>query len=153
MKALPAEESGGSRPRAVIYLRTATREPGGETAISRQREACERKARELGADVAGVFADQGGSGRTLDRPGLRDLLFELAWHGHIQYVIAANYDRIGRDYLDVARVTAVIERAKAQLVSAADQAQTPKDRFMIGLFTLVDEFYRAQAADTRRVKS
>ena len=60
--------------RAAIYLRVSTsaqarrnREPEGYS-IPAQREACQRKASKLDAEVVAEYVDAGESAKTADRP-------------------------------------------------------------------------------------
>lgn len=74
----PATET--ARQRAVIYLRVSTRDQatrGGETegfSIPAQRDACQRKAETLEADVIAEFVDAGESARSANRPDLKRML-------------------------------------------------------------------------------
>ncbi len=63
-----------ARGRAVVYLRVSTSRQarsGGEAegySIPAQREACRRKADDLGAEIVDEFVDAGASARSAD-PG------------------------------------------------------------------------------------
>ena len=71
----PASSSADQRlARAVIYLRVSTKEQasgdiGAEGfSIPAQREACRRKAQEIGAAVVDEYVDRGESARSAARP-------------------------------------------------------------------------------------
>jgi DNA invertase Pin-like site-specific DNA recombinase len=73
--------------RAISYLRVSTARQassGGEVegySIPAQREACRRKASELGAEVVDEYVDAGASARSADRPALQNLLDRLNEEG------------------------------------------------------------------------
>jgi len=85
---------------AVIYLRVSTAEQahGADSAegysIPAQREACARKAADLGASVVAEFADRGESAKTTARPQLQQMLTRLAEHKDVEYVIVHKVDRL-----------------------------------------------------------
>jgi len=68
---------------AAIYLRVSSlgqvrrAESAEGFSIEAQREACIRKARELGADVVAEFIDSAESAKTADRPQLKAMLARL----------------------------------------------------------------------------
>jgi site-specific DNA recombinase len=97
-----------SAPRAVAYLRTATREAGTPAKVERQLQACQSHADQLGARLTAVYTDIGVSGSRRRRPGLDRLLRELPCL-RARYVIAADGARMARDR----RVEAQIVRALA----------------------------------------
>src|ERR1051326_7983363 len=89
----PSSDSGNGRPTAIVYLRVSTARQarsGGEPegySIPAQREACVRKARDLGATVVDEYVDAGASARSADRPALQELLTRLKDKRDIRYVI------------------------------------------------------------------
>lgn len=89
-------ESATAPVSALVYLRVSTARQAtknGEAegySIPAQREACIRKARELGADVADEFVDAGASARSADRAELQRLL-ERVKVGDITYVIRTSW--------------------------------------------------------------
>src|SRR5690348_1040158 len=111
---------------AIIYLRVSTAEQahaaGAEEgySIPAQREACTRRAHELGAEVAAEFTDRGESARSAARPGLQDMLRRLADQGQVDYVIVHKVDRLARNRADDVQIQLAIERAKARLVSVME---------------------------------
>jgi len=84
---------------AVVYLRVSTKEQaqrGGEAegfSIPAQREACRRKAEQLGARVVEEFIDAGESARSADRPSLQRLL-KYVFEQAVDFVIVHKVDRL-----------------------------------------------------------
>ena len=92
----------GEQKTAVTYLRVSTARQarkGGEAegfSIPAQRQACIRKAGELGAVVIEEFVDAGASARSADRAALQDMLTRLK-QGDIDLVVIHKIDRLARD--------------------------------------------------------
>jgi site-specific DNA recombinase len=133
---------------AVIYLRVSTRRQarsGGEVegySIPAQREACRRKAEELGATVLEEYVDAGASARSADRPALQALLGRLHEKRDVGYVIIHKIDRLARNRVDDVEIGLSIHAADAVLVSATEQIDnTPQGLLMHGIMATVSEFY------------
>ena len=135
---------------ALLYLRVSTSRQarrGGEAegySIPAQREACTRKATDLGAVVGGEFVDAGASARSADRDGLQDLLARLAdtTQPPVGYVIVHKLDRLARDRADDVALLLAIRNAGAQLVSVSEQIdETPAGMLLHGIMASMAEFY------------
>ena len=138
---------------ALVYVRVSTAEQAhgaGSTegySIPAQRDACQRKATELGAEVIAVFADRGASARSADRPHLQALLAHLAQQGGIDYVIVHKIDRLARNRADDVEIQIAIERAGAQLVSVSESVdKTPSGKLVRNIMADLAEFYSANLA-------
>jgi DNA invertase Pin-like site-specific DNA recombinase len=147
MKKLSSKETQ-SPQKAVIYLRVG-RTPGWEGAIARQRQECEELARQLGARVADVYADHGGTGRFQDRPGLRKLLGDLGRDRDVSWLLVSSRDKLGRDTTDNRGVRLALEGYGVRLVSAAERvpsnAPTAADRFTAQVHSTVAELYHRRS--------
>src|SRR5438105_11457729 len=105
--------------RAVIYLRVSTLKQassGGEAegySIPAQRQACRRKAEELGAEVVDEYVDAGASARSADRPALQELLDRLRERRDVEYVICHKVDRLARNRADDVAIGLTIHKAGA----------------------------------------
>lgn len=135
---------------ALLYLRVSTARQanrGGEPegySLPAQREACARKASELGAEVVGEFVDAGASARSVDRPGLQALIERLADKSlpAVGYVIVHKLDRLARDRADDVSVLLAIRAAGAELVSVSEQIDaTPAGMLLHGIMASIAEFY------------
>ncbi len=139
--------------RAAIYLRVSTvaqatrgREPEGYS-IPAQREACQTKAAELGAEVVAEYADRGESAKTADRPKLQALLARLDERRDLDYVIVHKVDRLARNRYDDATITYALHEAGVELVSVTENIdRTPVGRFMHAIVAANAEFYSANLA-------
>ncbi len=99
--------------RAAIYIRTATQYQDG---IIAQKEACIRRAREIGATEIIEFIDEGFSGFSIDRPGLQDLRGGVA-NNTIDVVIIYNLARLARNTEDLLLLIAEFEQEGVQTLS------------------------------------
>jgi site-specific DNA recombinase len=135
---------------ALLYLRVSTSRQahrGGEAegySLPAQRDACSRKASELGAFVGGEFVDAGASARSADRDGLQALLARLADASQppIAFVIVHKLDRLARDRADDVALLLAIRNAGAQLVSVSEQIdETPAGMLLHGIMATMAEFY------------
>src|SRR4051812_6247239 len=107
--------------RAVSYLRVSTSRQADTDfdaegySIPAQREACHRKAEDLGAIVVDEYKDRGESARSADRPALNALLARLATEGDIDFVIVHKLDRLARNRADDVNLQLAIQKAGARL--------------------------------------
>ena len=73
--------------RVAIYRRVSSEEQALHGfSLEAQREACINKAKEIGATSILEFADEGETGKTLDRPGLESLR-----HSRWPYRLCGNF--------------------------------------------------------------
>ncbi len=113
--------------RAVIYLRVSSQgqvktdyDPEG-LSIPAQREACERKARELGAVIVREYVEPGVSGGSiLKRKAFRQMIAETRQREDVDYVIVWSVSRWARDQEDHWTARGLITRAGAKLISVKE---------------------------------
>lgn len=153
----PASTVGTVQKTALIYLRVSTQRQarkGGESegfSIPAQRQACIRRAGELGAVVVDEFADAGASARSANRAQLQALLARVA-AGGIDYVVVHKIDRLARDRGDDVQIMMAIRKAGATLISVTENIdETPQGKLMHGIFASMAEFYSANlGAEARK---
>jgi len=118
------------------YLRVSTEQQTQSGAgLDAQEDACRRVARTL----AGVYRDEGVSGKTglNKRPGLLAVIAELS-KGDV--LIVAKRDRLGRDPLVVAMIESAVQRKGARIVSAAGEGTDSDSPTDILMRRMVDAF-------------
>lgn len=101
--------------RALVYLRISKDRTGLEAGVSRQREDCERRARERGWTIVAEHADNdmsATSGRR--RPGFEAMLTAIS-AGDADVVIAWSLDRLQRNRRDELRLYEACKAAGASL--------------------------------------
>ena len=138
--------------RAVSYLRVSSAQQA-ETdfdqegySLPAQREACERRAKTLGAELVEEYMDRGISATTTRRPGLQAMLTRLA-EGGIDYVIVHKVDRLARNRADDVAIVMAIRQAGAQLVSTSENVdETPSGLLLHGIMSSIAEFYSKNLA-------
>lgn len=117
--------------RAVVYLRVSTArqaetdDSGEGFSIPAQRDACYRKADDLGAEVVQEYLDRGESAKTADRPALQRMLGDVAAQ-QIDYVIVHKLDRLARSRVDDVAITMALKNAGRALVSCTRTSTTPQ---------------------------
>jgi len=87
--------------RCVIYLRVSTAEQAapGHHSLDAQQILCSRYADGAGFQVVEILRDEGYSGRTVNRPGMRRLIEYTSPHPPtpIQVILVQDTSRMGRD--------------------------------------------------------
>ena len=139
--------------RAVSYLRVSSRgqldtdyDPEG-LSLPAQREAGERKARSLDAQVVREFVEKAESATTARRPALKALLDFIKTDGQIDYVIVHKVDRLARNRADDVAIAMQIRAAGAQLVSVSENIdETPSGLLLHGIMASIAEFYSRNLA-------
>jgi site-specific DNA recombinase len=135
--------------RAVIYLRVSTDQqaqtdydPEGFS-LPAQRQACHRKAEQLGAEVVQEYLDCGESAKTADRPRLQAMLERISQQRDIHYVIVDKLDRFARNRRDDANLVFELRMAGAQLVSVKENIDdTPSGKLLHGSWPQSPSFTR-----------
>ncbi len=126
---LPVEEPTTQKPlrRAVLYLRVSSPgqvrtdyDPEG-LSIPAQRQACERKARQLGAEVVREYVEPGFSGGSLiKRRRFREMVDEVRELTDVDVVIVWSVARWARNQEDHWVARGLVRRAGAKLVSVKE---------------------------------
>jgi DNA invertase Pin-like site-specific DNA recombinase len=134
--------------RAVIYLRVSTTdqaERGRDVegfSLPAQREACFRKAAEIGAEVVDEYVDRGESAKTADRPALTLMFDRLRTISDVDVVIVHKIDRLARNRADDANLTLAIYQHGAVLVSCTESIDsTPSGKLVHGIMASINEWY------------
>jgi site-specific DNA recombinase len=112
--------NNGKRLRAVIYLRVSTLkqasrrgDPEGYS-LPAQREACHRKALELGADVVDEYIDRGESAKSIDRDDFQRMVERVKAELDVDLVILHKIDRFARNVPDDAAAFLTVESSRRQ---------------------------------------
>jgi DNA invertase Pin-like site-specific DNA recombinase len=100
-----------------------------------------------GWQLVDVVRDEGSSGKSLDRPGLRAVLERLA-AGEADVLVVSRLDRLSRSVLDFARVLEWFEDAGATLVALdlAVDTSTPGGKMMANVLATVAQWERETIA-------
>ena len=119
-----------SRPlNCAIYTRKSSEEGLEQdfNSLDAQREACEAYIRSQTGEgwrlVPTHYNDGGVSGGTLERPGLKQLLADIA-SGKIDIVVVYKVDRLTRSLADFSKIVEVFDSQRASFVSITQQFNT-----------------------------
>ncbi len=158
-EALPLKDgSEASRvPRAVIYLRVSTPSqvktdynPEG-ISLPAQRDACQIKCAQLGAEIAREFIEPGRTATSIDKR----VVFQemMAWikanKDDIDYVVVYHFNRIFRNSIDAAITKRDLKKWGVRIVSTIlDLGEGPESDMVETIVGAVDEYrVKADAAD------
>ncbi len=134
--------------RAAVYIRVSTEEQTKHGySLAEQREACYAKAREMGAEDIEVFADEGVSGATLDRPGLNSLR-EQVRDDTVDIIIMRDPDRLARRLVYQLVLLDEFEKAKIQVIFLDFESEnTPEGRLRSNLRGAIAEYEKEKIRD------
>lgn len=148
-----AGTSGDGRIPAVAYLRVSTDSQAEEDrfGLSTQRDQVEAFAAAHGFQVVAWYVDEGISGATLDRPGLRSLLDDVG-RLHARAAIVAKLDRISRDLMAQLWIEKELLRTGIELVSATEalRGSDPTAILMRQIIGAFSEFEKARITERFR---
>ena len=134
------------------YVRVSTHEQAmSGLGLAAQRAAIEAACTARGWALSGLLVDNGQSGRTLDRPALRDGLQRLL-AGDADCLMVSKLDRLTRSVGDLAALVAWTEANRVTLVALdlGVDTSTPGGRLMANVFASVAEWEREMAAGRTR---
>ncbi|WP_054692511.1 recombinase family protein [Syntrophomonas palmitatica] len=118
--------------------------------LEAQKEACINKAKEMGATSILEFADEGETGKTLDRPGLEALRQAIA-DGLIDCVVILDPDRFSRKLSHQLLLTEEFEKAGVELVFINfEWVDSPEGRLFYSIRGAISEYEREKI--TERMK-
>lgn len=136
----------------AVYLRVSSQAQRQRETIASQREAVLEHARSRGWSIPHerVFADDGFSGATLDRPAL-ETLRDLAASGAIATILAWSVDRLSRNFAYQILLQEEFARAGAQLVFVQEPDDaTPQGMLLRQMLSVISEYERTQIAERSR---
>jgi site-specific DNA recombinase len=139
--------------KAVVYLRVSTAkqantdiDPDGYSLLA-QREACYRKAQELGAEIVSEYVDRGETAKTSDRPEFQRMVERIVNERDIDFVILDKIDRFARNRRDDANIVFELRMAGARLVSVKENIDdTPPGQLVHAIMAGIAEFYSKNLA-------
>ena len=91
---------------AFLYVRLSRDDnlEGESNSISNQKKLLTKAAKDAGYTKLVIFADDGVSGVTMNRPGFQEMITELE-KDHAAAVFVKDMSRLGRNYIEVGRLT------------------------------------------------
>jgi site-specific DNA recombinase len=148
----------GIPKRALLYLRVSTPSqvntdynPEG-ISIPAQREACERKALELGAEIVDTYVEPGRTATSIEkRPVFQEMVARVKEQRDADYIIVYHFNRIFRNSIDAAITKRELGRWGARVVSTVlDMGASPEGSMVETIIHAVDQYQsEANGADIR----
>ncbi|MBU8793217.1 recombinase family protein [Micrococcus luteus] len=132
-----------TRPLALAYIRVSTEDQAEHGAsLDAQRAALAAEAQRRGWDVE-VVADEGLSGKSLNRPGLQSALARLD-RGEADVLLAVRLDRVSRSVADFAGLLDRCQRRGWELVLLSPNIDTadPAGRFTANVLASAAQYER-----------
>ena len=136
----------------AAYVRVST-EDQVEFSPDAQAKRCTDLARLRDLGVVTVFADEGWSGKNLDRPAIRELLALVAADG-VSDLVIWRWDRLSRDQGDFATLVKLFERHHVRVHSVNESdldLASASGRMQIGVHGVFAQYYRDQIVENTRM--
>jgi len=125
--------------KALVYTRVSTLGQKEGYSLETQREACEERAKEMGASEI-IFLEDTFTGIDLERPALKELR-ELVFQGKVQMVVAYDPDRLSRNLADLLLITNELDRLNVNLYFVNfTWESTPLGRLFLEMRGAIAEF-------------
>src|ERR1035437_5445040 len=137
---------------AIGYVRVSTdRQAEQGVSLEGQEAKIRAMATVQGAELLDVIVDGGESAKSLNRPGLQQLL-DLINAGKVDAVIVAKLDRLTRSVKDLCGLLELFEKRKVALVSVAESLDTGSaaGRLVITIMAAVSQWEREAIGERTR---
>lgn len=135
--------------RIVAYTRVSTEEQAAEgVSLEAQRVRLEAYCTAQGWAAPEVVIDAGISAKSLDRPGLTQVLNDVR-RKKVDVLLVLKLDRLTRSVADLAPLVKTLERGNCQLVSLGESLDTTTaaGRLMLNLLVSVSQWEREAIAE------
>ena len=139
-------------PRAVGYIRVSTDQQADRgVSLAAQQEKIRAMAVVHSAEVADIISDRGESAKSLERPGMEQLL-GLVHRRDVDLVIVARLDRLTRSVKDLAELLELFQRRGVALISVAESLDTGSaaGRLVLNIMTSVSQWEREAIGERTR---
>jgi DNA invertase Pin-like site-specific DNA recombinase len=125
------------RKTAVVYYRISKK---ARNDMRMQKKVCSEFCSEKNIRIIGEYVDDGFSGRTKKRPGLKKLIEEMD-QKKADNVLVYKIDRLGRNFNLLNDLLETFEKKNVTFLSATQNFDsTPEGKFMLRIFMLLAEF-------------
>jgi DNA invertase Pin-like site-specific DNA recombinase len=138
--------------KTIGYVRVSTeRQAERGSSLEAQAEKIRAMASVQGVELADIIVEGGESAKTLNRPGVTQLL-ELIEAGKVKTVIVAKLDRLTRSVKDLCELLERFERKGVALVSVAESLDTGSaaGRLVLNIMASVSQWEREAISERTR---
>lgn len=127
---------------------------GDSYSVANQKKLLTKVAKEMGYTNLVHFFDDGISGVTMNRPGFQDMLQEIE-KGHAAAVFVKDLSRLGRNYIEVGRLTEeFFPEHDVRLVAVSDGIDTDEgENELAPIRNLFNEWYARDISKKRRISN
>src|SRR5450631_3109220 len=138
--------------KTIGYVRVSTdRQAERGSSLDAQAEKIRAMALVQGTELADIIVESGESAKSLNRPGMTQLL-ELVDTGKVKAVIVAKLDRLTRSVKDLCELLERFERKGVALVSVAESLDTGSaaGRLVLNIMAAVSQWEREAIGERTR---
>ncbi len=141
----------GAPKRAVIYLRVSTPSqvntdynPEG-ISLRAQRDRCELKSLQLGAEIVREFVEPGRTATSIEkRPVFQEMLAWVKHEHNIDYIVVYHFNRMFRNSVDAAITKRELTKVGTRVISTiVDLGEGPEASMVESILSAVDEYQSA----------
>ena len=136
----------------LAYVRVST-EDQVEFSPDAQSKRCRDLARLRDLGPVTVLADEGWSGKNLDRPAMTELL-RLVESGNVEHVLVWRWDRLSRDQGDFARLVKLFSQKSVTVHSVNEgdlDLASASGKMQIGVTGVFAQYYRDQIVENTKM--
>lgn len=141
---------------AFLYVRLSRDDnlEGDSYSIQNQKKLLAKVAKEKGYTNLFTFSDDGVSGVTMNRPGFNEMIAELE-KGYAAAVFVKDMSRLGRNYIEVGRLTEeFFPEHEIRLVAVSDALDTDEgESELTPIKNLFNEWYARDISKKRRISN
>ncbi|MFH1382051.1 MAG: recombinase family protein [Chloroflexota bacterium] len=138
----------GELRKAAIYARVSSERQDVDLSISSQLKALREYASRNGYLVAREYIDEAESGRSIDRPGFKQMIVAARQKPpQFEAILVWKLSRFARNREDSIIYKSLLRKHGVQVISINEPVEdTPSGRLLEGIIEVIDEFYSANLA-------
>ncbi len=138
----------GEFRKAAIYARVSSERQDVDLSISSQLKALREYASRNGYLVAREYIDEAESGRSIDRPGFKQMIVAARQKPpQFEAILVWKLSRFARNREDSIIYKSLLRKHGVQVISINEPVEdTPSGRLLEGIIEVIDEFYSANLA-------
>jgi DNA invertase Pin-like site-specific DNA recombinase len=131
--------------KAAIYARVSSEKQDADLSISAQLKALREYALRNGYIVAREYVDEAESGRSIDRPGFKQMIATARQKpAPFEAILVWKLSRFARNREDSIIYKSLLRKQGIQVISMNEPVEdTPSGRLLEGIIEVIDEFYSA----------